>query len=152
MLIEPLSTKIKPPITVRSSDTARRLLISRKGTPGRTWRWLAQNVYWPVPAGTLCAIAKGEKIPNRYRRVFKLPAIVKREVCPLHGVVHDYDCQTQEVKPRSNGRPKRKRERLAISKHDPASAARSMRRNLTAEMIEGIMEELRDGYTKKDTA
>lgn len=77
--------------SVQTLDKLRARLISARAT-GMHWRAIAE--FFPgVPAGTLCAIAKGRdpKSPA-IRRALGLPAYQAAEVCSVHGVVHRGRC------------------------------------------------------------
>ena len=53
---------------VRTCDSIRERLIYLNGTEGHTFRKIAlMDEFIPVPPGTLCAISKGDKVPERWR-------------------------------------------------------------------------------------
>lgn len=65
------------------------------------WRKIAE--FFPgVPAGTLCAIAKGRdpKSPA-IRAALGLPAFASAPVCPVHGVVHPGRCPRKTFEQRA---------------------------------------------------
>lgn len=76
---------------VQTLDKLRARLIAARATE-MPWRKIAE--FFPgVPAGTLCAIAKGRdpKSPA-IRAALGLPAYASALVCPVHGVVHAGRC------------------------------------------------------------
>lgn len=81
----------RPKGSVQTLDALRSRLISARAT-GMTWRAIAAH-FDGVPAGTLCAIAKGRdpKSPA-IRQALGLPAFAPAAVCPVHGVVHTGRC------------------------------------------------------------
>ena len=53
----------------QASDILRERLRSLHDTSGLSWRKIAEiPEFKGVPAGTLCAIAKGAKVPKKWRR------------------------------------------------------------------------------------
>lgn len=66
-----------------------------------TWRQIAAH-FDGVPAGTLCAIAKGRdpKSPA-IRAALGLPAYASAPVCPVHGVVHQGRCPRKTFEQRA---------------------------------------------------
>ncbi len=66
-----------------------------------TWRAIAAH-FDGVPAGTLCAIAKGRdpKSPA-IRAALGLPAFASALVCPVHGVVHPGRCPRKTFEQRA---------------------------------------------------
>lgn len=81
----------RPGMPVQTLDKLKARLVSARAT-GMHWRQIAE--FFPgVPAGTLCAIAKGRdpKSPA-IRAALGLPAYQAAEVCPVHGVVHQGRC------------------------------------------------------------
>ena len=78
---------------VRNLDTLKADLRARRAT-GKTWREIARE-FDGIPAGTLCAIAKGyEPKKPSMRRALGLPAMQPAPVCPRCGVVHTRQCRT----------------------------------------------------------
>lgn len=81
--------------SVQSLDTLRRVLLERRDAqhPPTPWREIARS-YPGVPAGTLCAIAKGRE-PHKasVRAALGLPVLAAAPVCPVHGVVHARACR-----------------------------------------------------------
>ena len=93
-----------------SPDTLRSELEHLHDTLDMSWRQIAALAqYSPIPAGTLCSIAKGAKIPRKWLQ-------------------------------RLNVRREDARKRIAISKTNAESAARSIRRNVSPEVVEQIKE------------
>lgn len=122
-------------------DKLEQLSIEIRETYRRTKSWRNTGAEFGVNPATARLIARGYQPGNRMRESLNLPPVVKVEACPTCGVVH-----TRKTCPLSNGNPKRKRQpRIAISKLDAASAARTIRRNMGAEFVERLVEELRDG-------
>lgn len=78
-------------LPVQTLDKLQARLIAARAT-GMTWRDIAAH-FQPVPAGTLCAIAKGRdpKSPA-IRAALGLPAYQAAEVCPVHHIVHTGRC------------------------------------------------------------
>jgi len=125
-----------------------------------------------VPYGTLCSIANGDPVPMKRRAVLGLSPLVKIPACPICGLAHThahgdqvydpallatydpaaqavypkdapvYDPATQVVKPAPKPR-KPRAARIAISKHDPVSAARTIVDNLTPEIVRELVENIR---------
>lgn len=78
---------------VQTLDTLKADLLARRAT-GMPWRRIAAD-FPGVPAGTLCAIAKGREPKGaRIRRALGLPAMQPAPVCPRCGVVHVRQCRT----------------------------------------------------------
>lgn len=74
---------------VRTPDIVRERLKSLHDTYGFTWREIAaSDAYAGIPAGTLCAIAKGGPIPARYYAQLGLPFSTARVVA-VSGPVPD---------------------------------------------------------------
>jgi len=82
-----------------SCDIIREQLNELHDRYGLSWRKIANvGQYRGIPAGTLCAIAKGTKeIPDKFKARFGILIEVPVAPCPIHGVVHKYDCQTQTI-------------------------------------------------------
>jgi len=79
----------KPRTTVRTPDIVSKALITLKGITGYSWRKIALlDDYNPIPAGTLCAIAKGYPVPKRWRQKLGLPLLAPAPVCLKCGQVH----------------------------------------------------------------
>jgi len=76
------------------------------------------------------------------RLILSLPAFKPMPICPVHGVVHDYDCATHHVT--KNRNPKPRAPRIAIRKDDMQSAARSIVNHMTASDVDVLIVELRD--------
>jgi hypothetical protein len=68
------------------------------------------------------------------RLILSLPAFKPMPICPVHGVVHDYDCRTQVVKPLPRARKSRPA-RIAIRKDDMQSAANTITNNLSSGQV-----------------
>src|SRR3989337_516310 len=74
---------------VRNTDIVSKALRTLKGTTGLAWRKIALlDDYSPIPAGTLCAIAKGYPVPKRWRQRLGLPLLAPAPVCLKCGQVH----------------------------------------------------------------
>ena len=119
---------------VQSLDKARNELISQYACNG-TWRKVAKVYGNKVPAGTLCAIAKGRE-PKKpaHRAALGLPALAPAPVCQKCGVVHTAKrCTANSDKPRP---------RRAINLADAASAADTIRRHASAEFVAELAEML----------
>ena len=152
---------------VRTPDIVRAELIAHKDTSGVGWRGIACSDEWrPIPAGTLASIAKGDPIPYKWYRRLGIAPIVKTEACPECGEVHKIDgiCIARSLvtitvvemsaeeyakvdKPvtitvRRHIR-KDQRPRATINVADPASAARTIRRKMTPEILAALVDLLR---------
>jgi hypothetical protein len=57
----------------------------------------------PVPAGTLCAIAKGKNVPDKWRERFNIQRMEPAPVCAKCGEVHVTKTCTKDRK--SSTRP-----------------------------------------------
>jgi hypothetical protein len=102
---------------VRFPDSTFAKWIRVLHTNGLTYRQIAQKPYFVgIPPGTLCAIAKGYGIPEKWRKVLGLPPLKKVPTCPRCGIAHTYDCQTQNVK---NAEPPRNLRRCTIYRGTP---------------------------------
>jgi len=75
------------------------------------------------------------------RIILGLPAYKPAPVCPIHGVVHDYDCQTQVVKPLR--KPRARAPRIAIRKDDMGKAATTIMNNLNRDEVTELVSQLR---------
>ena len=87
-----------------------------------TWRKIsALPQYSPIPAGTLCRWYHTGYLPLKWYYRLGIPEPVTVRPCPQCGEIHNMlkTCKAD----------RRKRHRIAISKLDPASAARSIREN-----------------------
>lgn len=118
---------------VTKRDTIRGRLKELNGSGGLSWRKIAALPdFVPVPAGTLCRYAKTGYLPPKWRVRFGLIAYVPTLACPVHGVVHCYDCETQIVKPARNHPARPRPPRISIRLDDPDSAARSILSHMEA--------------------
>jgi len=87
---------------VRTPDTIQEALNTLNGIFGLSWRKIAALRAFAeigIPAGTLCSIAKGEQIPNKYRPGFNLAPLLPAPVCKC-GEVHTTKRCTKNDKPR----------------------------------------------------
>jgi hypothetical protein len=73
------------------------------------------------------------------RIILGLPAYKPMPVCPIHGVVHEYDCRSQVVKPLRQPSPPRP-PRISIRKDDMGKAARSIKNNLSLAQVRELKE------------
>ena len=80
----------KSTMPVQSLDNLSGTLQALKAIHGTTWRDIAQiEQYQGIPAGTLCAIAKGRNPKNpHYREILRLPVLALAPVCLQCGEVH----------------------------------------------------------------
>lgn len=80
-------------------DIERKTLLRLHEIDGLSWRKIANlDRYNGIPAGTLCSFANGDKeLPDQYKWQLGIPFTAPASVCPIHGVVHEYDCQSQRV-------------------------------------------------------
>ena len=135
---------------VRNPDTVRAWIIYLHGTSMLTYRQIAEKPYFSnppsVPPGTICSIAKGAPWPKKYRRGRGIPEQVKVQVCPIHGVVHDYDCQAEKPVPlaarviKPSGK-KDKRRRPTLGLRDPEQDAITLLgKNPSREYLERFVE------------
>ena len=78
-----------------------------------------------------------------------VPRKVEILPCPTHGVVHCYDCGTEQVASIDarviEKKPRRKRNRRAINLDNPASAARTIRNlggeKFASELVKALLNE-----------
>ena len=76
-------------MTVTTRDIVRERLKSLHDTSGLTWREIAaRDEYGGIPPGTLCAIAKGTRLPRCHLVKLGLP-LPSARVIPVAGVVPD---------------------------------------------------------------
>jgi len=75
------------------------------------------------------------------RLLLSLLAFKPMPICPVHGVVHEYDCQTQVVKPLPKPRKPRPA-RIAIRKDDMVSAATTIINNLNRDEVTELVTQL----------
>ncbi|MCC6192078.1 MAG: hypothetical protein IT318_23865 [Anaerolineales bacterium] len=89
---------------VQQLDAIRRDLLAKHDRQGLSWRKIAKRHYPGVPAGTLCAIAKGRE-PKKIsvRLALGLPALADAPVCPDCGQVHVAGVCTARKPPTANG-------------------------------------------------
>jgi hypothetical protein len=107
--------------TVQQLDTVVTELNRLHDSHALSWRKIsALPKYQGIPAGTLCAIAKGrEPKKNKHRLILGLPPLGTAEICTNptcdgYGQPHTFDCQTEQVKQKPQPRPKREtRTRIA---------------------------------------
>ena len=80
----------KSTMHVQSLDTVIRALLQLNTVGGMAWRDIAKmDAYKGIPAGTLCAIAKGREPKNpHYREILRLPVLAPAPVCAKCGAVH----------------------------------------------------------------
>ena len=74
-------------------------------------------------------LINGYEPGKKIRKVLNWPPTETMPVCAVHGIVHCYDCSTEQVKPRSNGiQPKRKptSKIVSVGKVTPEQDARIM--------------------------
>ena len=90
----------------------------------KSWRRVAIEYGSKIPAGTLCAIAKGRE-PKKaiHRAALGLPALAPAPVCLKCGAVHVTKRCT------SSGDKPPRRARIAVSLKDAASAAKAIRKH-----------------------
>lgn len=113
-------------IPCQDPDTLREKLKTLHDTYGLPWRRIAQMPeFLGIPAGTLCAITKGEKVPRKYEAQLGLPHTEPVPVCLEHQVVHRYDCHTQTVRARTTRKPRAWRSLIDL----PATELRWMLEN-----------------------
>ena len=92
-----------PDINYAPSDEALRIALNALHDSGLSWRQIAKIPIFEqneIRAGTLCSVAKGANVPKIHRAALGLPRTDPAPVCPRHGIVHCYDCQSQTVRPR----------------------------------------------------
>lgn len=66
-----------------------------------------------IPQQTLYMIYSGQReVPRKFRVQLGEPAKVSVPVCPVHGVPHCFDCQTQTVKSKAEPKPPKQAARL----------------------------------------
>jgi hypothetical protein len=107
---------------VKTSDMIRDEIATTKRATGLTWRGLAAlPQFSPIPHGTLWAIYHGYPVPKKWRKRLGVVEPVEIEPCPHCGEIHDML--------KSCKKDRRTRHRIAISKVDAHSAARSIVRN-----------------------
>jgi hypothetical protein len=87
--------------SVQSLDIVREHLVSIRGTNMTPWREIAQMPeYQGIPAGTLCAIAKGrEPKCAKVRKILGLPILAPAPVCPTCGIPHTKRCPVRKPVP-----------------------------------------------------
>jgi len=106
---------------VTSCDTALRALRRRRVVDCLPWRGIAAlSQYSPIPAGTLCRWYHTGYLPPKWYKRLGIPRPVEIEPCQECGQIHAMN--------KTCSKDKRTRHRIAISKTDPVSAARSIER------------------------
>lgn len=137
-------TKHDPSEAVTRSDAVRDALRTLKDTSGLSWRKIALLRPYaddpPMPAGTLCAIAKGGKIPALYAARFGIVSYALTPVCPHCGVVH--------YKKTCPAHPARPRARVAVNTRDMRSAAQTLRRHLDPADLTELTDLLMAGHIR----
>ena len=120
---------------VRNTDIVSKALRTLKGTTGLAWRKIALlDDYSPIPAGTLCAIAKGYPVPKRWRQRLGLPLLIPAPACLKCSQVHvTKKCMA------NNGNGHRPR-RVAIRIDNPESAARTIEKHFGKAFISELIE------------
>ena len=99
-----------------------------------TWRDIAKLPRFCVTnAATLNGYSRGRQIVNaEHRRAFGMAVLAPAKVCPIHGIVHQFDCECEQVAPldaRIITTPEKRRQRpprRAIRLDDAESAAASI--------------------------
>lgn len=108
-------------IYVPSEDTIR-MRLNVIHAFGVSWRNMAKlPEYKTIPAGTLCAIAKGKRVPDKHKKQLGLPYSLLTTVCSAGcGEVHSIDraCEMQvTVRPKPVPRARKQPERWPENKH-----------------------------------
>ena len=130
---------------VTSCDTMQALLIELHDTSMLSWRKIAELPdFAPLPPGTLCRWANTGYLPPKWYGRFGFDLIIPMPACPVHGVVHCYDCASQIVKPAHRPPGKPRPPRISISLDDPDSAARSILAHMEAEAVAELVRLLED--------
>lgn len=89
---------------VQPLDALRRDLLAKHDWQHLSWREIARRHYPGVPAGTLCAIAKGREPKGAGMRTrLGLPALGQAPVCTACGRVHVADTCTAHKPASANG-------------------------------------------------
>jgi very-short-patch-repair endonuclease len=96
-----------PKTPVQTLDKLQERLNTIHDTHGLSWRAIAQiPEFAGIPAGTLCAIAKGRDPKDAHERLLlRLPALAPAPVCPKCGVPHVTKRCTAGRKPRQLADP-----------------------------------------------
>jgi hypothetical protein len=115
---------------------------------GYSWGKIRNEIAPDVSKIVLYKIANTSYEPKdpmlRYR--LGLPMMREVEVCEEHGVVHEYDCTTETVKPKPK-RKSKKRDRGSISWDNPSSAAASIMGHMDPELVKELVEILKGRKT-----
>ena len=90
-------------------ETERQELLRLHDTDGHSWPKIAcMPKYQGIPVGTLWSFAHGEReLSDEYKTRLGIPHDEPAPVCLVHGVVHCYDCETQQVKPKRTPKPRK---------------------------------------------
>lgn len=83
---------------VRTPDIIWNALNNLHGRLGLSFREIANTEpFTGMPPGTLNTMWKRHDMPYKWAAKFGFLAELPVRVCPIHGVVHKYDCQEQKV-------------------------------------------------------
>ena len=115
---------------------------------GYSWGKIRNEIAPDVSKIVLYKIANTSYEPKDPMLRYKLglPTMREIEVCEEHGVVHEYDCITETVKPkpkRANHNPRPPR--IAIRLDKPDSAAASIKGHMERDKVNELIDILKEG-------
>ena len=117
---------------VKNSDTVSAEIIELHDTYGLSFRQIAALPSWRgIPAGTICSIYNGERVPNKHRRKLGMPRLVKVP-------------ETMVRKRAPNGSARPRPRRVAVHTTDVNSAADTLMNNFETGFLKQVMIELEE--------
>jgi hypothetical protein len=120
----------------RNSEGVKQALKMLHDTHMLSWPKIAKNAKnSKIPAGTLCSIYHGMRVPKKWRPEFDMPKLREMPICDKcdRPMGENHKCGIK--------RPPR----IAIRLDDPESAARSIWRHMEPELIADLINLLEHG-------
>jgi hypothetical protein len=108
---------------------------------GYSWNKIQESIAPDVSKIVFWKIANKSYEPKSPLLRYKLglPRMKEVEVCEEHGVVHEYDCGSQVVKPKPKRAHRPRPPRIAIRLDNPRSAAASVLNNMDEDKVKELV-------------